>query len=112
MEIFAEYEKREEILNLWQKIRVAMNAHYITPQQLAMATNKSASLINRGISGEPIDIDLFFLNRFVKALGYGSGRTGNGLDYSWDECVKFITPKPAMPPLPGNIWDNNDFDLD
>ena len=90
-----------------------MNAYYITPQRLSMATKKSVSLIIRGLDGEPIDIDLLFLNSIVKALGYGSGRTGKGgLDYSWDECIKFISPKPAMPPLPGNIWDNNDFDLE
>ena len=88
MGIFAETEKQEETLNIWQMIRTAMNAYYLTPQRLSTVTNKSVSLIKRGLNGEPIDIDLTFFNSLVRALGYGSGREGKGQDYSWDEMYK------------------------
>lgn len=112
MGIFAEPEKQEEILNIWQMLAYNMNIFHVTPQQLASKTQKSITLVSRGLKGEPIAIDLSFLRGCVKAFGFGSGRTGkDGSGYSWDQCVKLLKPNPEMPPR-GYFWENIDSDIE
>ena len=94
---------------VWQTIKWRMNAHRVTPKQLAYQTRYSQELIERGISGEPVPITSAFLRACVMAFGLTSGRTKYYEDtveiLSDDELKALLKPEPAMPPRQGNFWD-------
>ena len=95
--------------DIWQIIRWRMNAHRITPEELAKRTHFSKELIERGINGEPMPITSPFLHDCVNAFGLTSARAKffeETVDELSDEaCIKLLKPEPAMPPRQGNFWE-------
>jgi len=105
----------DDTRNDWQAICWRMNERKITPWELARQTEYPQYLIEDGISGEPIPIEVDFLRKCVvvfRLLPLVSGKaktfekTINSLSY--DDCMGFIKPTPAMPPQQGNFWEHND----
>jgi hypothetical protein len=104
--------------DVWQMILWRMGVHRFTPKKLASQTPYSQSLIEKGISGEPIPLTLPFLRACVKAFGSAMGRIdccgrivddGKTVDdMPYDECVDILKPPPEMPPRQGNFWEYED----
>jgi hypothetical protein len=99
-----------DMLSIWQNILGRLNAHRITPNELALKTTYSIQKIERGIKGEHISITLEFLNDCVFAFGLADGRKRNGAsNQTWEQCIELLKPPAEMPPKKANFWEDNNY---
>ncbi len=111
MRIQTDEDQSNKYKNTWQAILNCMRERKITPAKLSQRTGYTRGYIERGISGESVEISLDFLHRCVGAMIINPV-SGRASDYektistlSYNDCVKLLKPPPAMPPRQGNFWD-------
>ena len=98
----------------WQKIRWWMNAHKISPIELATVTGFNQDFIERGLKGEPLSIPIGFLRNIATNWLFKACRTDKKTfscpvdDMTYDQLMDHIGPPPAMPPRQGNFWEWDD----
>jgi hypothetical protein len=113
-------EDFSERKNDWQAILYRMREKNVSPSKLSQKTYYPEQLIEKGIKGEPVEIELSFLRNCVKILVFEptesriTGQTHKHDKFlenlSYSDCIKLIKPSPAMPPLTLNPWDRDKSD--